>query len=377
MNKTLYPADELQNGRSDDGFSVCYFGSYNPSYPRAKVFINGLTKNGVKVIECRSDIKNRIFRIVDLAVKYLSIFKKIDIILVCEAGQSYVLLAKVLSLITHKPLAFDAFLSYFHAKTAEGDTNPKSILGFYYYILDKTSCLLADVIFLDTQEHVNFFVHTFSIKKEKFRSVLVGSDDSIFYPRENSSKNDKVFKIFNVSSFYPLHGVEYIIKAAKILEDDKEIEFLIYGNGHDFKKAEKLISDMNLENTKLLGKIDIRKLPEIMAGCDLCLGNFGGTIHSDMVISTKVFDALAMGKPVITAENPSVRNIFSDGVNVLFCKSHDPQSLADAIIRLKNNKKLANNLGENGRKFFISHASTEIIGREIRGYLSELLGNKN
>ena len=114
---------------------VCYFGTYStgPGYPRNRVIIKGLRKNGAEVVECHKELwKNpaekveatksflsklkvvcRIFFVyLYLIIKFLSI-RNIDLIIVGYTGHFDVFLAKVLNVFRRKPLVFDAFLSFY------------------------------------------------------------------------------------------------------------------------------------------------------------------------------------------------------------------------------------------------------------------------
>ena len=76
---------------------------------------------------------------------------------------------------------------------------------------------------------------------------------------------------------------------------------------------------------------------------DLCLGIFGNTDKAKRVIPNKVYECLAVGKPVITADTPAIRELFEDG-ELVFVSVADHISLAKAIMALKNDESLARDM---------------------------------
>lgn len=188
--------------------NVCYFGSYDIKHPRNGVIIKGLRRNGVIVQEVHTDFPVKGFRIPILAFKFLKLRRMVDVIIVGACGQAYVPLAKMLSKIFRKPLVFDAFVSYYRAMVKEeGIVKEKSLKAGFYYVMDKISCALAEVILLDTDQHIRYFVEQFNIPRTKFERVPVGADDDIFFPSQNFTSNDRTkFRILCASSYYSLHG---------------------------------------------------------------------------------------------------------------------------------------------------------------------------
>ncbi len=353
--------------------TVAYFGNYDPLYTRVRTVIKGLRKNNVGVIECRSDHRNRLRRLVVLALNYLKIQSKVDAILVSEGGQSYVPLAKMLSFLTRKPLIFDAFISYYHVKAIDtNDVRPNSIKGRFFYYRDKISCVLADKVLLDTKEHVEYFCKEFGLPRSKFEIVPVGSDEEFFYPKKNGvHKKDGDFTVFLVSSYYPLHGVDHVVRAAKILEKYSDIKFFIIGDGLTKKNILALANDLNVKNIVFRGSVYPDVLPDFMARADVCLGQFGGTEQGHMVVPAKVYDALAMAKPVITGNGMAAQTMFKHQEHLLFCPFADAETLADTIMALKADGGLRDRLAVNGHALFKENFDLQKVGSAVRAIVEK------
>ena len=71
-----------------------------------------------------------------------------------------------------------------------------------------------------------------------------------------------------------------------------------------------------------------------------------------------------MRKPVVTADTPAIRELFGEG-ELMFVKVADHISLANAIMTLKNNKELADNIAQKGHQKFFKFAVPNILGKQL------------
>jgi len=159
--------------------TICYFGDYNSNYSRNRVIIKGLKENGVNVLECNVGEKG-IKKIFNLIKKHKEITNKYDLMIVGYSDSRFLVpLAKIL---TNKPVVWDAFYSLYDSWIFDRKiVSPKSPKAYYYWFLDWINCKLADLILLDTKAHIDYFVNTFKVRKEKFVRVLIGADNDIFH----------------------------------------------------------------------------------------------------------------------------------------------------------------------------------------------------
>ena len=91
------------------------------------------------------------------------------------------------------------------------------------------------------------------------------------------------------------------------------------------------------------------------------------------MIPGKVFVALAMGKAVITADSPAIRELLTDGENAVLCRRGDPDALASAIRRLYADRDLMEKIAGGGHRVFRERASVEQVGRSASAVLEKLL----
>ncbi len=325
-----------------------------PAYPKNQVILSQL-KEKYRVVPLLSNRNNYFGRILEIVLKFLITKKSdVDLIFVSYLAQPLIPFLRLFN----KKIITDPMVSLydticFHRKLQK----PNSLIGKLAFWLDKTLCKTSQRIIIDTNAHLAYFINTFNAPREKFLIRPVCSDTTVFYPgteAENGKYKNK-FIIEFYGYFSPLHGVEYILKAAKLLENYKDILFKIVGKGQDSKKILKLYQELNLKNVKLThAAVPLKELGERKREADLCLGVFGDTPKSRRVIATKIFDSLAVKKPLLTGNTNAegVKELLQDGVHCLFCKMEDEKDLAEKILILKNNPELRARIAENGYNLF-------------------------
>jgi glycosyltransferase involved in cell wall biosynthesis len=377
---------------------VCYFGTYDVEQSRNSVIIQGLRQNGVEVVECHArlwrntadkirSVKGGLFnpgllhRALGSYLRLLKRYAKIgdyDVMIVGYAGHFDLFLAKLLTIFSRKPLVFDALLSLTETIVEDRGLVPcSSLLTRLVYQVDRYSCRLADLVLLDTQAHVRHFHQDFGVRLDKLRWVPVGADE--IYCRGPSPLGEgNPFRVVYFGQYIPLHGVNYIVKAAKILEEDPDIRFELVGDGQTYEEASSLAERLQVKNVTFhrtwLSPEDL--IADHIITADVCLGAFGDSPKARRVVPIKVFVALAMGKPVITGDSPAAREMLTHGTDAILCKMADPGALAQAILLLKRNRSLREKVAKGGYLSFQNKFSSQVIGATVKDHLAEVINAK-
>ncbi len=353
---------------------IVYMAGREPAYVRNAMLLQGLTKNGLEIIDCTDSSASYPARYCRVLFKFLTRSKKnASFVFIGFLGQP---LVPVVGKLTNKPIILDAFLSVYDTMCFDRKKfRPDSLAGRFFFWLDKHSCSRADTIILDTNAHIDYFVRTFGARKDKFRRVLVGADESVFYPREEVREEGR-FRIYYYASYLPLHGTEYIVRAAAMVKRNREIEFRIVGNGPERAKIRRLVQELGVSNISFADWVPYQDLPAEIAQADLCLGgHFSDIEKAKRVIAGKTYQFIAMKKPVILGDCPGNRELFSHKENAFLVPMADARSLADAILELKQNEPLRKQLTEAGYALFREKCTVEAIGAELAKVLGSADGH--
>jgi glycosyltransferase involved in cell wall biosynthesis len=354
------------------GLRICFLGHYDINYVRNRVIMKSMKLRGAVIEEVHSN-KKGINRWIELYKK--SMGAVFDLIWVGFLGHTDVPLAKIISLIKKKPLIFDAFVSLYEASVLDRKLiSAKSFAGFRTYMIDWLACHLADLVIVDTKAHVDYFIKEFKVNINKIKHIYVGTDDEIMINKgDRAEELDKTFKVFFYGTYIPLHGIEYIIEAALILQKmSEDIAFTLVGSGQTYDVMKQLAEQKQIQNIKFLPKVSYEELPGLIAAHDVCLGIFGITQKAYNVIPNKVFDAIAMGLPIITADTPAIREVFEHGKNIYLVPTGDAKALANAIITLKSDINLRKILAVEGYKLFKKQFSLEATSENVSNLIRKV-----
>ena len=340
-----------------------------PQYPRNIILRRCLASNN-DIDDAVDEARWLLLRYARVGLKLLAPRPPYDMACVGFLGQP---LMPLVRLRTRKPILFDAFLSVYDTLCFDRKRfAPGSPAGRLAFWLDRTSCSLADLVLLDTEAHARYFCNTFGIPPAKVRRLFVGCDETLFFPRTIESSQPLVLFY---GTFLPLHGIDIIIRAAKLVGSAGGARFRVVGDGMEYARIRRLCSELDVQNVEFVAPMPINRLADEVATATICLGGHFSTIDkAQRVIAGKTFQALATGKATIVGDNPANRELLTPGYDALFCPMGDPQALASAILKLLGDAELRAYLGGNGFRTFREQASSDVLSREISRMVGELLG---
>jgi glycosyltransferase involved in cell wall biosynthesis len=348
---------------------IGYVLSYRaPRYVRTRTIVNALRKiKDVEVYEARNSTSGflRYFQTL-LRLIRIRIVHHPDIYILGFRGHEIFPFVRILTY--PRALIFDAMMSPFGAMEEEGKLGKLGkLLSPVVYAFEKAILKLSDQILTDTALHRQFFIDVFDIFPEKIVPVYVGTDEDVFVPSKKSKNSLKEgLDVFFYSTRLPLHGVDFILEAARRLQKEP-IRFTIVGGNQKHHPVSEL------SNLIQIDWVEFEKLPEYIEKADICLGGpFGNTKQAERVITGKTFQFLAMGKPVVIGRiNEEVG--FIDKRNCLFVEQGNPDSLTEVLLWALQNKHQLPAIGENGLELFRHHFSTPVIASQISEVLNQVI----
>lgn len=145
------------------------------------------------------------------------------------------------------------------------------------------------------------------------------------------------FRIIYAGIIRPVNNVGNILDAAKLLNSEMDIEFLIYGDGSQLGELRTRLEVEHIQNVKLKGFVERKYIPYILSRSSINILNYSQSQYnwSRGNSSNKLFEYMASGKPIISTVKMGYDLIsrYDCGVSLVNC---NPQSLADAILSIKN-----------------------------------------
>jgi glycosyltransferase involved in cell wall biosynthesis len=373
---------------------VCYLGAYDREHVRNSVIIEGLRQAGVEVIEIHEliwrDTAERVssasrgvlqprlwYRLARahaaLAWRYIKSSRH-DLVIVGHPGHPELLLARLLAWARRKPLVFDALTSLYETVVEDRALFPAASLHARLLLhAEKLLYRLPDRILVDTDTQAELIRARYRVAPERLRRIWVGAPDGLSSEDRIPRPAGAGFRVVYFGKFIPLHGLEQVLQAAHLLSDQTDIRFELMGSGQTYAQMRQMAQELGLENVSFLPEwLPLDVLAQRVASADACLGVFGTAPKTQRVIPTKAYLALALGLPLITNDSPGIRELLVPNEHALLCEPGDPQSLATAILRLRDDPQLAARLTRQGRALYEAHATPAAVAAQVQAVAAEL-----
>ena len=199
--------------------------------------------------------------------------------------------------------------------------------GDYNYIIDKKWDLdHGGDIDLQKCYYINNGVDIEEFNHLKYNEIL--KDDDLVGEK---------FKVIYVGAIRPVNNVGNIIAAAKLLRDNENIQFLIYGDGNLLNPLKKMIQEENLTNIKMKGYVDKKYIPYILSKSNVNILNYSQNKYnwSRGNSSNKLFEYMASGKPIISTVKMGYSPIekYNCGMSL---EEDTPEALSKAVLKIFN-----------------------------------------
>ena len=256
-----------------------------------------------------------------------------------------------------KPIVFNPLVSLWDTWVSDrARFSSGSAAGRTLARIDRAAFRAADLTVADTDQSAGFFADLARLPRERFAVCLVGAEERIFHPPWSPSES-----FLFVGKLIPLHGLETILAAARLVP---ELTITIAGGG----QLDSLL-EARPPNVEWVPWIEYEQLGDCYRSARCALGIFGTSPKAGRVIPNKVFQAIACGTPVITADTPAARELLTDGESALLVRPGDPEALAAALRRAAEDRELLTRIAAGGREAYERRASEDVLGHRWREVL--------
>ncbi len=196
------------------------------------------------------------------------------------------------------------------------------------------------------------------VPQEKIRLIHNGADCERFSPavdgrsiREKYGLQNKIVVGF-VGGFLPWQGVETLLDVAlDWRESAANIRFLLVGPAHHWSSLglsleRKMMVAQESGRVIFAGAIPHQDVPSYLAAMDIVtvpdFNEYGNPI--------KIFEYMAMGKPLIAPRVPSIAEIVTHRQDGWLMEHSSPENLKGAILELAQSPELREQIGTKARK---------------------------
>ena len=232
-------------------------------------------------------------------------------------------------------------------------------------LIAKVAYSMADAITPISPGYTKVIEGKYRIPKSKINVVRGGVDLSKF--KSIPCKDNRKFVVLYSGAFSVAYNFDQVLKAAEILEKHGDVEIVLQGGGELLNYIKQRVAEMKLRNVKIIDRIlsreEVAKLTGKADALLLPLKDFG---RPYLGISSKLYEYQAVGKPIICCAEGQPAEYVKETSSGVVVKPGDYEALANAILYLKENPRVAEKLGENGRKYVEDKLHIERIGLQMK-----------
>lgn len=365
-----------ENKEAPIGLAVVGVYSDYEGYPNICYRLAALRKlSCIHMVEVRSSIgatfektkKNIVLSMFRFAYGHVSLFFKlavarsrckVDVIYIPYPSLFVVFLCKCIFPAT--PTVIDFFISVYDTAVVDRKLiSARSFLARILLRVEGWSVAVASKAIVDTNENAGYYSSLFGLPVDKFVvSPLFTNEDTVIdsFPRKVTC--DDRLKVLFVGSMVPLHGIDTILSAAKILSERLDIEFVLVGDGQDGYKVDEFISSGAGINIRWYRDwIAESEVASMIVQSDICLGVFSSELKAQRVCPFKMYLYGYIGKPIITGRTTWAT---SNPSGFLLTDCDSGKNLADTIEWLAINRDQLSFWGVEAKRFYSENLTNTI-----------------
>ncbi|MFH1346806.1 MAG: glycosyltransferase [Spirochaetota bacterium] len=198
-------------------------------------------------------------------------------------------------------------------------------------------------------------------------------DTDLFQPVSNAKEKNLIKKSFGVEDKSIVYmgrlsyekSIDKVIKAfALMLEKSPDLKLMLVGDGPEKKKLEDLAKELKIENKIIFtGFLYKNGLIKALQANDVFLS---ACKNENMPLS--VAQAMATGLPLVVVKENGLAELVKENINGFFCKTDNPEDMAEKTLKLLSNTGLLKKFGAGSRKMAMEYSNGKITNLLIESY---------
>lgn len=181
------------------------------------------------------------------------------------------------------------------------------------------------------------------------------------------------FVISYVGTHGMAHGLKTLLNAAKVLRNKKDIIFLLIGDGAEKNALKKVKKELSLDNVLMLPQLPKDKMPMVLGASDISIVHLKRDKAFEKVIPSKLFESMAMGKPVILGVKGEAAKIINQSRSGVCIEPENHLQMANAILALKRDVAGYRKMSNAGMNYVRCNYDRRKLAQDYLNVLSKLV----
>lgn len=161
-------------------------------------------------------------------------------------------------------------------------------------------------------------------------------------------------------------GLSVVLEAAKKIEQHVHIKIVLQGAGPELEKLLELKDNLKLENVVFMPPVEKIQMPSILKEIDVALVPLRKLDIFEGAIPSKIFEALAMKKPLLLGVDGEARRHFIEKAQAgFFFEPENVEDLAEKLVEMAANPQQIERMGERARDYVSAHFNRDNIAEKF------------
>jgi colanic acid biosynthesis glycosyl transferase WcaI len=158
------------------------------------------------------------------------------------------------------------------------------------------------------------------------------------------------------------HGLETILEAAVLLQQEGSIHFLLIGSGAKRRGVETYLASARLKNVSMLPLQQRQELAETLNACDVAIISFIKGI-SGISVPSRMYNIMAAGKPIIAVadDDSELALVVCEEKIGWVVRPGDKEGLVDAIRNAQSAPRKLKEMGERSRAAALKYSRSQVL----------------
>jgi len=181
------------------------------------------------------------------------------------------------------------------------------------------------------------------------------------------------FRVGYVGSLGVIHDLRTFVEAAKLCEEDPDIQFVIVGDGGRNNQLKEILDEFKPENLDWLGLKKHEQVPYYISSFDVAVNPINPSQAFESIVTVKFYEYLACGVPVITCGKGLMKEIGDKSGAAITVEPKNPEQLAQKIREIKDDQQIKEKLAGSGRRFINDQYSRSKLAIKLSNELKRKL----
>ncbi len=261
------------------------------------------------------------------------------------------------------------------------DAMPRNAIIRFFERIERYLYVKADHIVVVTNAFKRFIVDK-GIDPEKITVLKNGADLETYGRPLDGAEVERIRDEFGlrgkfvasyIGTIGMAHRADILLEAAQRCTDPN-IVFLVMGTGAERDALAARHAALQVPNFRLIDKQPRERVAYFLALSDVCVVHLKATPLFRTVIPSKLFEAMAMRKPILLGVEGESRELVEEADAGIVFTPEDVEGLVAGVERLRNDTALYQRLADHGHAYVHRHHDRRELARRYVALLGVVSG---